>query len=146
MLQEKLIGAMNKAIKEPSLKVKKRALFSEKMNRYFWIFLLLLVTETVIAVFHLHKFIRGFIGDVLVIPLLFYFGKWTTRFSVKRILLLVILIAFCIEFLQWFNFASKLGIENSVIYILLGDTFDPWDLAAYVIGGLTVIFLERFRV
>jgi hypothetical protein len=135
---------MNKVTKEPSLKVKKKALFSEKMNRYFWIFLLLLVTETVIALFHFHKFIRGFIGDVLVIPLLFYFGKWITRFSAKRILLLVILVAFSIECMQLLNLASKLGIENSVFYILLGNTFDPWDLVAYLIGGLTVIIFERY--
>lgn len=57
---------MNKFKKEPSLKIKEWAFFSEKMNRYFWVFLLLLVSETVITLFYFQKFIRRFIRTEMI--------------------------------------------------------------------------------
>ncbi|MBW2938924.1 DUF2809 domain-containing protein [Aureisphaera sp. CAU 1614] len=137
---------MNKVGKESSFTTKRKALLLEKTNRYFWIFLLLLTIEVVIALFQFHKFIRGFVGDVLVIPLLYYFGRWITRFSANKLLLAVLLLAISVEIIQWFNLFPLLGIESKLFYILIGNTFDPLDLGAHCIGFLTVLFLNKLDV
>ena len=111
-------------------------------KRYATLFLLILVTEVAIAWFHFHRFIRGFLGDVLVIPLLYTLVRALTPFSWKKILLGVIGFAVLIETLQWFEIANRLGIEHKIIRIVLGNTFDPWDLVAYFLGFLLVVLTE----
>lgn len=115
------------------------------MKRYFTIFILLLVTEVAIAYFHFHKFVRGFIGDLLVIPLLYTFLRFISRLSAKRALQLVLGIAFTAELLQLLNLPGSLQIENRLLLVLMGQTFDGWDLVAYGFGILPVLFIEKYR-
>ncbi|MFC7358318.1 DUF2809 domain-containing protein [Jejudonia soesokkakensis] len=115
------------------------------MKRNLILFVLLLIAEIAIALFHFHKFVRGFIGDVLVIPLLYYFLKLLTKFSTLKTLVIVLLIAFSIEFLQLFPISETLEINNNIINIIIGTTFDPKDLLAYFIGGIGVFTIENFK-
>lgn len=115
------------------------------MKRYFTIFILLLVTEVIIAVFHFHRFVRGFLGDVLVIPLLYALLRSCTTLSGKQVLLLVLGLAFSIEFLQLFSIADTLGIHNKMARVVIGSTFDGWDLLAYWFGIIPVLFIEKIR-
>ncbi len=115
------------------------------MKKYFTIFILLLVTEIAIAYFQFSQFVRGFIGDVLAIPLLYTFVRMISKIPGKKALFLVLLIAFIIEILQLFSIAERLQIENPILQILLGNTFDVWDLVAYVFGMLVVLFIEKLR-
>ena len=115
------------------------------MKRYFTIFILLLVTEVAIAIFHFHKFVRGFLGDVLVVPLLYALIRSCTKLSGKQTLILVLGFAFSIEILQLFSIADLFGINNKVARILIGNTFDGWDLLAYWFGILPVLFIEKYR-
>lgn len=113
------------------------------MKRYFTIFTLLLVAEIAIAVFHFHRFIRGFIGDLLVIPLLYVLGRALTKIPAKTILLMVLGLAFSVELLQLFSFTERLNIDNKIAQIILGSTFDGWDLVAYWCGILPVLYIEK---
>ncbi|MEM7086126.1 MAG: DUF2809 domain-containing protein [Bacteroidota bacterium] len=115
------------------------------MKRYFTIFILLLVTEVVIAVFHFHKFIRGFLGDVLVIPLLYTLIRSCTKLSGKQALVLVLGLAFTVEMLQLFSIADALHINNKMARVMIGNTFDGWDLLAYWFGIIPVLFIEKYR-
>ncbi|MEM7187287.1 MAG: DUF2809 domain-containing protein [Bacteroidota bacterium] len=115
------------------------------MKNYFTIFILLLVTEVAIAYFQFTQFIRGFVGDVLVIPLLYTFIRAITRIPGKRVLLIVLLIAFGIELMQLFSVADRLQIQHPLARIALGNTFDGWDLVAYLFGILPVLLIEKIR-
>ncbi|MBT8256609.1 MAG: DUF2809 domain-containing protein, partial [Bacteroidia bacterium] len=100
-------------------------------------------TEITIAVFVFHPFVRGFIGDVLVIPLLYSLVRIITKLSVKRSVLLVLIVAFGIEFLQLFSLADQFGITNKVVQVVLGNTFDLLDLVAYCLGAAIIFVVER---
>ncbi len=116
------------------------------MKRYFTLFTLLLITEIAIAVFHFHRFIRGFVGDVLVIPLLYVLCRAVTKIPGKKVLIMVLALAFSIEFLQLFSISERLNINNKVLQIILGNTFDGWDLVAYWFGILPVLYIEKQHI
>ena len=113
------------------------------MKRTLTIFTLLLVTEIAIALFHFHKFIRGFVGDVLVIPLLFYFLRLFVRWRTLYLALTVLGIAVVIEFLQFTNVLKHLQIKSTFLQTVLGTTFDYKDLLAYLAGFLLVLGIEK---
>ena len=115
------------------------------MIRYIAIFSILLAAEIAIAVFHFHDFVRGFIGDVLVIPLLYCFFRIVTNAAAKTVLLSVLGLAVGIELLQLFSIAEVLKIENTIIKTMLGSTFDWMDLVAYLFGILPVICIEKWH-
>ena len=111
-------------------------------RRYLTVFILLLVTEVAIAWFHFHKFVRGFLGDVLVIPTLYTLARILLPLSWKKVLAGIMALAIAIECLQGLGISELLGIKNKVLLVILGNTFDPWDLVAYFIGFLFVILFE----
>ncbi len=113
------------------------------MKRYFTIFTLLLITEVAIAIFHFHRFVRGFLGDVLVIPLLYSLLRGSTKLSVKKAAITVLFVAFTIEFLQYFTIAEILGIQSKILKTMLGTSFDPWDLLAYTLGFILILLFEK---
>ncbi len=100
--------------------------------------MLLLIIELIIAWFFTDFFIRGFLGDVLVIPLLYYgftaFFKNNDKLLSEKILLL----AFLIEFLQQSSITEVVSSYSKIGAIIFGKTFDVWDLVAYVFGYLVI--------
>ncbi len=114
------------------------------MNRYFLIFLLLLLIEIAIALFSDHFFIRGFLGDVLVIPLLYSLIKIFIEISTAKAIISIVIFAFIIEFLQSFQIYESLGMHSELTKILLGTTFDWKDLAAYLFGGILIYGFEEY--
>ncbi len=114
------------------------------MKRYFTIFCLILVTEIAIAYFHFHDLVRGFLGDVLVIPLCYTLLRSFTKLTIKKAIIFVLLFAFAVEFAQLFKIANLLNIQNRIAQIMVGSTFDPLDLLAYVIGVIPILFIEKY--
>ncbi|OAB81825.1 ribosomal maturation YjgA family protein [Cochleicola gelatinilyticus] len=110
-------------------------------KKYVWGTLLLLLLEIAIAVWKFHPFVRGFVGDVLVVLLLFCFLKIFLKIASEKIALGVLFIAFTIEVLQAFKISEKLQITSEAVKISMGSTFDVWDLVAYSLGYL-LIYLE----
>ena len=109
-------------------------------KNYFFLFLLLLIVEILIALFVHDSFIRPYIGDLLVVVLIYCFVKafFTTP------VIAVLLFACVIEVLQYFNYADKLGLQHSkVARIIIGSSFDWKDIVAYVAGTLLLLLIER---
>lgn len=106
-------------------------------------FLGLLLVEIAIAKYEFHPIIRSFIGDVLIIPLLYSFIRSFWSFKSEGLVLYILLFAFGIEALQLFELAKVLGVESKILKIIIGTTFDPWDLIAYGFGALLVIFIKN---
>jgi hypothetical protein len=114
------------------------------MIKYILIFLGLLATEILIAVYHFHDVIRYFVGDILVIPLIYCFLRiFFQAISSERLIIYVLLFAFGIETLQYFQYADMLRIESKVLKTIMGTTFELTDLLAYCIGAVITFTLNR---
>jgi Protein of unknown function (DUF2809) len=115
-------------------------------KKYFYFTLLLFSIEVGIAVFVRDNFVRPFIGDVLVVILIYCLVKtfWKIRSSTAAGLVLVF--AGTIEIFQYLNLVKILGLQNNkMMTIAIGSTFDWKDLLAYAIGTATVLLLENCR-
>lgn len=113
-------------------------------KKYFYFTIILFLIELCIAVFVNENFIRPFIGDVLVVILLYCLAKSFWKIPSSILALLVFVFACIIEILQYFNFVNILGLQNyKILAIALGNTFDWEDIIAYAIGAITVVLLEN---
>ncbi len=114
------------------------------MKKYLLSFLILLIVEIAIAVFHFHPFVRGFLGDVLVVLLLFSFLKLFFSIASEKLAIGILLFAFTVELLQFFDLVETLNIQSKLLRIVLGSVFDWWDLLAYTVGTV-IIFVFEYR-
>ena len=106
-----------------------------KINfRYAILFLLLLGVEILIALFVHDSFVRPYIGDVLVVVVIYCFLRIFMR-AYPLLPLWIFLFAAVVEISQYFNLAALLGVQgNRVLATILGATFDWLDLLCYAIG------------
>jgi uncharacterized protein DUF2809 len=118
-----------------------------KFNKnYFLLFILLFITEVLIALFIHDSFIRPYFGDLLVVILLYCLLRSFVKISVWRAGILVLLFAYGMETLQYFNFVEAAGLQNyKVARIVIGNSFEWLDLAAYTAGIIIVITIEEFK-
>lgn len=113
---------------------------------YFILTIFLFIAEVLIALFVHDGFFRPYFGDVLVVILIYCFIKSFFDFAVWKIALFVALFSICIETLQYFNFISKIGLEDSnLAKAVLGHSFSWWDILCYLIGILVVVCWETLR-
>ena len=98
--------------------------------------LLLFVTELLIGLYA-HGFVRNYIGDVLVVILIYTLFRTASPKKPKASFLLpacILVFAFAVEFLQLWGFCDKFGIENRLLRIIIGTGFSVEDLVSYFIG------------
>ena len=115
-------------------------------KKYALLALLLFVVELTIAVFINDAFIRPFLGDVLVVMLLFYLCKTFVSGSDRGLIVAVLLFSFAVEIGQYFRLAELLGLMDcKVARIVIGSTFDAKDLLAYAIGAALLLVSTRFH-
>lgn len=113
-----------------------------KLN-YFIIFILLFVTEIVIAIYVHDNFIRPYFGDVLVVILIYCFVLSFLKVSKIVTAICVLLFAFGIELTQYFNLVTHLGLqEYKLANVVMGNSFAVEDLVCYVFGIGFVILIE----
>jgi Protein of unknown function (DUF2809) len=116
-------------------------LFFNKSYAFYTI--LLFLVEVFIAVFINDNFVRPFIGDVLVVILIYCLVRtfWNIRYRTAA--LSVLAFAFTIEVLQYFKLVDVLGLQKyKIIAIAIGSTFDWKDIIAYILGTTIVLGLE----
>jgi hypothetical protein len=105
---------------------------------------LLLITEVLIGVYAT-GWVRSYLGDVLVVILLYtiYRAVFIDRPARWFVLpSLILLIAFGVEFLQLWGICDRLGIHNRLLRILLGTSFSAVDLVCYAIGCIPCYLAE----
>ena len=96
---------------------------------------ILLGIEVLIGLFA-HGWVRSYLGDVLVVILLYTIirtivprkGKW---FVIPTVILVF---SFIVEFLQLWGFCDRFGITNEFLRIIIGTGFSWIDIASYCIG------------
>ncbi len=108
--------------------------------KYLTIFLILLLTEVLIALFVHDKFIRPYIGDVLVVFVVYSAIRVVIPNKVKFLSIYVFLFAVFVEVIQLVD----IGIidENIFLSILLGSTFDIIDIICYGVGGVIILIYD----
>ena len=112
---------------------------------YIITFVLLFAIEVAIAVFVHDKFIRPFVGDILVVMLVCAFLRIFVPEKIKLMPVFATAFAVAIEVLQYFDFVKILGLENNIILsTALGRTFDIKDIICYIIGGAIFFIAEIF--
>ena len=113
-----------------------------KINyKYLGIFIILLFVEIGIALFIHDNIIRPFVGDALVVGVIYFFIR---SFISKRFLAVYVFLFAClIEVGQYFNLVSVLHMENiKVARIIIGSTFDLNDIFCYFIGTIFIFIYE----
>lgn len=104
----------------------------------FW-----LAVEVVIACYVHDRFIRPYVGDVLVVVVVYCFVRIWVPQGVRLLPLYVFLFAAGVEVLQYFHLVELLGVgNNTFLRVVLGSVFDVKDILCYGIG---CVFLEGFE-
>ncbi|HUR11980.1 MAG TPA: DUF2809 domain-containing protein [Flavitalea sp.] len=116
-----------------------------KLNRtYLVITIALFLVEIMIAVFLHDQYIRPYVGDFLVVILIYCFIRSFLNISVMTAAVFTLLFAYVIEVLQYFKLVELLGLENVTwARVVLGSSFEWIDIVAYTLGILVVLVIER---
>ena len=115
-------------------------------KKYFFLSFSLFLIEILIALYLNDRIIRPYIGDVLVVIMIYCCFKTFHNGSVTITGLSVLLFAYIVETLQYFKLINYLGLQNSrLANIILGNSFEWIDMMAYTVGIAIVLCVERFK-
>lgn len=104
--------------------------------KYFLITLFIFLIEVLIATkLKEYFFVRAYLGDVIVVMLLYTFVKSFLGINNTKLILGIFAFSCLIEFAQFFNIAEKLGFQpGSLMYIVIGNSFSWVDILCYAMG------------
>lgn len=103
----------------------------------FLILTILLFGIEVLIALYAHGWVRSYLGDVLVVILIYTFFrtlllKWPGKWFVLPLSILAF--SFLVEILQLWGFCDRFGITNKVLRIVIGTGFSVVDLLSYFLG------------
>lgn len=114
--------------------------------QYFLTTVFIFLIEVLIATVLNHMFfIRAYLGDVIVVMLIYTFIK--SFFKIQhdiKLILGILIFSFTVEFAQYFNIAERLGFQpGSILYIMVGNSFSWLDMLCYAIGCLLLFLFVK---
>lgn len=119
----------------------------KKRLLYLLAFIVLVGIEILIGKFA-HGFIRGYVGDMLVVIVIYTFIRIIFPEKFPFLSVAVFLFAVCVEIMQGVNIVDKLGITNENIRIAVGTKFDLKDIICYAVGcaatGIYEMLVRKF--
>ncbi len=105
--------------------------------------LVLLVVEVLIALFVHDNFVRPYVGDMLVVVVIYAFLRSFMPEKCRLLPLWIFVFAVCVEILQYFGIVHLLGLsDNRFMRVLIGGTFDWKDIACYAFGCALLLLWE----
>ena len=111
----------------------------------FLIAVIVFIVEVLIALYITDNFVRPYVGDVLVVILIYYFVKAFFRISVWPLAIGTLLFSYLIETLQYFQFVKLIGLgDNQFANIVIGNSFAWEDMIAYTVGIAFVVLIETY--
>lgn len=120
---------------------------TQKKLKYIIAFIVLLLVEVLIALFVHDNFIRPYVGDMLVVIVIYAFIRIWIPEKCKLLSLYIFLFAAGVEVLQYFKLVELLGLQdNTFLRILIGTTFDIKDILCYAAGGVVLGCYEWIRM
>ncbi len=97
----------------------------------------------IVLLFSEMPFIRGLVGDVIIVVFIYYFIMTLKEFSSIYVVIFTLVLALITEVLQYFHFASILGLQhNKIAQLVIGSIFDPMDMIAYTVGGIVAFIID----
>jgi hypothetical protein len=88
-----------------------------------------------------HEFVRGYVGDWLIVQLIYVLLRLWIAFNYRyRLAGVVMIIAFVVELVQYAT--AGMIPRTTVTELTIGSTFDPGDLVAYTFGLATVLLID----
>lgn len=119
---------------------------TKKRIMFFLLFLIFTIVEVLIAIFVNDNFIRPYIGDMLVVVVIYCFIRMFLPERIKLLPLYIFFFAAAIEILQYINFVKLLGLQkNKIFSIMLGSTFDIKDIICYAAGCILLFAVEAIN-
>lgn len=107
---------------------------------YALITIALLIIEVLIALFVHDSFIRPYVGDMLVVIVLYTFIRIFIPEKVKFLPSYILCFAVLVEVLQYFRIVEVLGLsDNRFFSVLIGSVFDIKDIICYAVGCLLIV-------
>ena len=104
---------------------------------YLTLFLLLLAVEIMIGMYVHDSFVRPYVGDMLVVILLWALVRiWLSA--------AVYIFSVIVELTQLIPLVDLLGIKNHLVRVLMGTTFVVEDLFAYATGCAVTAVVDVF--
>lgn len=119
---------------------------------YLSLFTFLLITEVLIALYVHDSFIRPYIGDTLVVVMIYAFVMGVLalvhNFKTKVIVASFVLLFSCIvEGLQAASFIYKVGLADVWwARLIFGTSFSWWDMVAYLGGYVSILLVEWYYI
>ncbi len=115
----------------------------KKRLPYITGFLLLLIVEVLIALFVHGGFIRFYLGDVIVVWVVYCFVKAIfPKINSYITAVGVMLFAFLVEFLQYIHIVDILGLGDIKFFrVLIGTSFSVVDLVCYACGAIIILLI-----
>ena len=105
--------------------------------------LVLLAVEIFIGAFVRDAFVRPYLGDVLVVILIYCMIRIFKPTGIKLLPLYVFIFALLVELLQLVKIVDLLGIpHDSIVAILIGTSFSFIDIICYAVG-CTIVYLTE---
>ena len=118
----------------------------QSKQKYLLAALILFIVEVFIGMYVHDSIVRPYIGDLLVVVLLYCMLKTVYNMAVMKAAIAVLLFAYLVETLQYFNIANVLGLGGyKLARILIGTSFSWADMACYTIGIAIVLLVEKFN-
>ena len=97
--------------------------------------LVLLAVEVFIGLFVHDGFVRPFIGDVLVVILIYTFIRIFIPEKVRLLPLYIFIFSVAVEVLQYLKIVEALGLQdNAFMSTIIGTSFDIRDILCYFVG------------
>lgn len=114
-----------------------------KRIQYLLLFLAVLFAEVLIALFVHDRLIRPYIGDVLVVVVIYCFIRILIPEGFAILPVIVFIFAAAVEVLQYFHLVERLGFaDNPFMRILIGSVFDVKDIVCYGAGCIILGVIE----
>lgn len=114
------------------------------MSKKRWIYIILtiilLTIEVLIALFIHDDFVRPYIGDVLVVMVIYTFIRIFVPEKVKMLPSYILCFAVVVEVLQYFRIVEMLGLQDNRFFsVLIGSVFDIKDIICYAVGCILIV-------
>ena len=115
-------------------------------RKYFFFAVGLFIIEVFIALYLHDKIVRPYVGDFLVVFLIYCAVRAFLCAPALKVAIGVLLFSYLIEVLQYFKLVKLLGFQhNAVAKAVLGNGFDWIDLLLYTLGIIMVLVLEKVK-
>lgn len=116
---------------------------SNKKRKYLLIFLILLIVETIIAVFIKDSIIRPYVGDILVVILMYAFIRGIIEKPIKFLPVYLFVFSSSVEVAQYFHLVNVLHLQdNKILSTIIGTSFDKKDILCYLVASVILIMWE----